>query len=240
MANLMRSVIKRLLPSPVKVRHSEYSMLYSVDDDKSRPSPRLVETCLQVFANTRGVSLDDISKRMHEPPYFVEYWPGEHYRLLASFVQILKPKLVIEIGTYRGLSALALKKFLPPSSQLVTFDVLDWKTLPETSLKEEDFKDGQMRQILDDLADPKIVEKHRALLEEADFFFIDAAKDGVMEQKFLENFKMLNFKKQPLLIFDDIRIWKMLKIWREIPLPKIDITSFGHWTGTGVVEWQKH
>jgi hypothetical protein len=39
------------------------------------------------------------------------------------------------------------------------------------------------------------------------------------------------------LVFDDIRIWNMLRIWREIVRPKLDLTSFGHWTGTGIVDW---
>ncbi|MGH7312141.1 MAG: hypothetical protein ACREJV_03130 [Candidatus Rokuibacteriota bacterium] len=31
--------------------------------------------------------------------------------------------------------------------------------------------------------------------------------------------------------------WNMLAIWREIRMPKLDVTSFGHWSGTGLVEW---
>lgn len=37
--------------------------------------------------------------------------------------------------------------------------------------------------------------------------------------------------------FDDIRLWNMLRIWREIRLPKMDMTSFGPWCGTGLCEW---
>ena len=39
-----------------------------------------------------------------------------------------------------------------------------------------------------------------------------------------------------LILLDDIRLWKMLKIWREISMPKLDLTSFGHWSGTGIVQ----
>lgn len=42
---------------------------------------------------------------------------------------------------------------------------------------------------------------------------------------------------QPILVFDDIRAWNMLAIWREIRMPKLDLTSFGHWSGTGLVDW---
>lgn len=36
---------------------------------------------------------------------------------------------------------------------------------------------------------------------------------------------------------DDIRVWTMLKTWREISYPKLDLTSFGHWSGTGIIEF---
>jgi hypothetical protein len=29
----------------------------------------------------------------------------------------------------------------------------------------------------------------------------------------------------------------MIGIWRGIRHPKLDLTSFGHWSGTGLVEW---
>ena len=39
-------------------------------------------------------------------------------------------------------------------------------------------------------------------------------------------------------LFDDIKMHTMLKFWRDLPLPKLDITSFGHWSGTGLAEWK--
>jgi hypothetical protein len=38
-------------------------------------------------------------------------------------------------------------------------------------------------------------------------------------------------------MFDDIRLMNLLSIWRGIQRPKMDITSFGHWSGTGLVDW---
>ena len=67
--------------------------------------------------------------------------------------------------------------------------------------------------------------------------FVDAAKDGVMEQRLLDSFESVPFRTKPVIVFDDIRVWNMLKIWRNIRQPKLDLTSFGHWTGSGIVEW---
>ena len=74
-------------------------------------------------------------------------------------------------------------------------------------------------------------------LRSADLFFIDAAKDGVMEHHFIKNLKAIGLKPNAVVLFDDIRLWNMLDIWRSIDFPKLDLTSFGHWSGTGVVQW---
>lgn len=226
------------MPSPVQVRHAFYSMVFSVDDDVSQPSKYLISIALEAIRNAQEISLDDISAKMKNPPYFPNIFPGEHYKLLGGLILTLKPKVVVEIGTYTGLSALAMKKFLPPESKIITFDIINWKSFQDSCLQEDDFRDGRVVQYIDDLSNPSIISKYRQLLQEANMIFVDAAKDGVMEQRLLENFKTISFNTKPLIIFDDIRLWNMLKFWRNISLPKLDLTSFGHWAGTGIVEWK--
>ncbi len=38
-------------------------------------------------------------------------------------------------------------------------------------------------------------------------------------------------------MFDDIRLMNMVEIWNNLAKPKLDLTSFGHWAGTGLVSW---
>jgi hypothetical protein len=38
-------------------------------------------------------------------------------------------------------------------------------------------------------------------------------------------------------MFDDTRVLNMIEIWRRLNRPKLDLTSFGHWSGTGLVDW---
>ncbi|MCQ9208095.1 MAG: methyltransferase [Omnitrophica bacterium] len=237
MKKIKKGLIRKLMPSPVQVRHAEYSMLFSADDDISQPSKYLISLALKAIGYAQELSLDEISP-IEKHRSSTNIWPGQHYKLLAGLVLALKPKIVIEIGTCRGLSALSMKKFLPQGSKIATFDIVNWKSLPATYLREDDFKDGRLVQYIDDLSEPSVFSKYRQLLEKANMIFIDAEKDGIMEQKFLDNFKSLSFKTKPVIIFDDIRLWNMLKIWRNISLPKLDLTSFGSWTGTGIVEWK--
>lgn len=227
------SLSKMFANIPAKSRHVELSAILSVDN--SGHNDGLIKLSLKAINNARKASMKNITARMSKPPFYPEIWPGEHYKLLAGFVMALKPKIVVEIGTEKGLSALALKKYMPKSSKLVTFDTRPWNSI-DTYLKETDFNKNFV-QYTDDLSNHEQAVKHSALLKSADLIFVDAAKDGKMEYQFFENFEKIGLKKGAIVIFDDIRVWNMLRFWQEIKKPKIDLTSFGNWSGTGVVQW---
>jgi predicted O-methyltransferase YrrM len=236
--SLKSRVANAVLPPPVRVRHAEYSMLLSADDEPHRPSERLFDVALGAIQAARRVDVSSLAPRVPSGIRYAEVWPGEHYKLLAGLVKHLGARQVVEIGTATGLSALTLLLELPAGGRVTTFDVVPWRSYVDgTVLTDADFSDGRLVQVIDDLQKPEIVEKHRETLENADFIFIDAAKDGVMEQRFIDNLKPLRFKNAPIVMFDDIRVWNMLAIWRQLDRPKLDLTSFGHWSGTGLVDW---
>lgn len=224
-----------LLPSPIGARHVERSLLASLDDDPVRPSQRLLDLSLDAIAAARHVSLD---RRLSAEGDYAALWPGEHYALLAGLVRTLEPRLVVEIGTGAGSSAIAMKPFLPPGGRIVTFDLVGWRSYPGGRLEAGDFADGRLVQEVCDLSDPVIARRHAALLGEAELVFVDAAKDGLTERRLLATFEEVELRASPIVVFDDVRLWNMLAIWRELSRPKLDLTSFGHWTGTGLVDWQ--
>lgn len=233
---LKPKLLKQLLPKPLKAEQVEVSMVASMHDEPAVPTTWLLDVCLRAVEEARMAKMDDVSQRIKEGPDYPGIWPGEHYRLLAGFVKHLKPEVVVEIGTFRGIGTLALAKYLPGTGMIATFDPVSWDRVPTTALRQSDFSD-RFVQFNDDLADMRVVEKHRSLLGSADLLFIDAAKDGVMERQFIKNLKAVGLKANTVVIFDDIRLWNMLDIWRSIDFPKLDLTSFGHWSGTGVVQW---
>jgi predicted O-methyltransferase YrrM len=220
-------------------------MIFSAEDE-SRPSPRLINVALDAARAAQEISLPQLDARLDGPPYWPSIWPGEHYRLLAALAETLQARTIIEIGTATGMSGgagrgggapLAALAGAPQGSRVVTFDIVPWREYPGTVLTEEDFADGRLAQQLDDLSTPDGAHKHRELLIEADLIFVDAAKDGHQEEAFLELFETIPFSRAPIVVFDDIRQWKMLAIWRRVRRPKLDITSFGHWSGTGLVDF---
>lgn len=223
---------------PFEARHIETTLIASADDEPGRPSEWLIRTALRAAEKAISVDLSEISRRLTSPPLYPDVWPGEHYRLLTAFVQILEPKLVIEIGTATGISALALKAGLPPDGVLETFDIYPWNSFHYTVFQPEDFGDGRLEQHVADLSVPDVFESYRKRIEQAGILFVDAAKDGVMEQRLIDLLDTVSFPQPPLVIFDDIKLWNMLGIWRRISRPRLDFTSLGHWSGTGLVEWR--
>src|SRR5262249_51142511 len=100
-----------------------------------------------------------------------------------------------------------------------------------------DFNGARLTQVVADLGDGLTIARYAELLRSADLIFIDGPKNRTFEIRFLQQLGELGLKPKTLLVFDDIRFWKMLAIWRRISHPKLDLTSFGHWSGTGLVQW---
>lgn len=240
-ADTVRQRALRLIaPSPVD-DYSEHSIIHPVQSGPSAPNEFLINLALDAAREAQKIHLPELTTRLRKPARdFTPTWPGEHYRLLAAIVKLLQPTTVVEIGTYQGLSALALMKFLPPKGSITTFDIVRWGDVPTTCLIEDDFTDKRLRQELGNLADPIVFDRHRQLIEQTDLLFVDAPKDGVFERRFLQNLETIESQRPLVVVFDDIRVWNMLSVWHHIGRPKIDITSFGHWSGTGLVEWHRH
>jgi len=158
--------------------------------------------------------------------------PGEHYRLLKAMVQILKPKTSIEIGTFTGLGTIALHE--AGHGYVHTFDIIPWDHLM-SHLTPEHFKD-RLAQHIADLSDLMEYRKYSHLFQNADIIFMDAPKDGKFEPQMIDLLLRLLPKENRILVMDDIWFDCMQPLWRSIKLPKIDITSLGHWSGTGIVD----
>lgn len=244
---LVKFYVSPLLPIKFECRHMELTLLHSIDTPYE-PSAHLIE---QAFAAARlvpGLRLRQIDERleakrdlpdiakMRQGGFDANIWPGEHYRLLAALVCTTRAKRVIEIGTYWGMGALAMAEKLSDGGQVISYDVIPWDAFPETLLCEEDFSSQRILQVVGDLQQAEFFRSQRQRFEEADLIFMDAAKDGVMERTFLKHFYGCKFRNRPLLVIDDIRLWNMLDIWAGIELPKIDLSGFGHYTGTGLVD----
>ncbi|MEY2555920.1 MAG: hypothetical protein QOF93_1064 [Verrucomicrobiota bacterium] len=236
--SIQRRAVKLVLPNP-RPGHGEYSMIYDTLNTYGAPNDYLIDLALRAAQEAWRSDLPDLSARVAaDGNDFTRIWPGEHYRLLAALVKLLQPKRVLEVGTFRGLSALALKRFLPSAGKIVTFDVIPWDSFPDSCLRPDDFADDRLRQQIGDLSDAAVFKLHRTLIQETELLFVDGPKDGVFERKLLQHLETVDFHKPLLVVMDDIRFWNMLAIWQDTARPKLDLTSFGHWSGTGLIDWR--
>ena len=80
------------------------------------------------------------------------------------------------------------------------------------------------------------VDRVSAEIADADLILIDGPADGEFEKRVLDDLARLKFPTPPILMFNDTRRWEMLRFVRAIRFPKLDMTSFGRWTGTMLVE----
>lgn len=228
--------LQKAVPLPTRAADKRYSGLFTALDQPGQPTPELLSFGLACASEALSIDLSSVSSRIRKGDNYIDIYPGEHYKLLAAIIKKKHPAVVAELGTHLGYSALCMKPFMPAGGHIYTFDIIPWKQFEDTILREEDFQSG-LTQFTDDLTKWDAVQKHRAMLESADIIFMDALKDGKQEYLFLENFSKVKFKKGCLFIFDDIRLWNMLDIWYHLDKPKLDMTSFGHWSGTGLVQW---
>lgn len=218
-----------------KARHEFVSLAYSIDN------PKLTNNLISTVA--KGVELawnaevdTSVANTSSEDFQHFNTFPGEHYRLLKAICKHLTPRMAVEIGTYTGMGSIALMQGLPDNAQLHTFDIRDWQSLP-THLHQNYFDQGKITQHLCDLSETNTFARYREILEQADLIFCDGPKDGRFEYKFLDHLQEINARDEfKLLILDDIRFPNMIDLWRSIKSPKIDISSLGHFSGTGLVD----
>lgn len=207
----------------------------SIDDDLfTQNNSGLLSEILPAVA--KAASLEISAKQDLPDSPFLNVFPGEHYRLLAGLVAHMKPSRCVDIGTFTGMSAKIMVDFAPQNCKIHTFDVLPWGSF-RTHLGQDQFDSGKVVQYLVGLSQESVFSQYSSLIDDADIIFCDAPKDDIFERQFLKNLSQFRFKKKRrYLLLDDIKFINMFSVWRSIKSPKLDMTSFGHWSGTGIVD----
>lgn len=225
-ATLSQHVLQR------PARHVEASVSCS-QDDTSGPNEFLVGLSLQAISKAWNTQIEYINPMLSDSSYY-NVFPGEHYRLLTAIMALGKHQTVVEIGTFTGIGSKSILQGLEHGT-LHTFDIVPYDQF-SSHLSSDDFTTGRITQHIADLSAAATFDQYFSLLDSADVIFLDGPKDGVFEYQLLRFMQQLSAKPWRLLIVDDIRFVNMTDAWRSIQNPKLDITSFGHWSGTGLVD----
>jgi len=169
----------------------------------------------------------------------------EHYFFLASIGMQLKNNKIIELGTHNGRSTIALNYGnMKQNNQntIYTYDIYH-HLLPNI------FNNTTIVFKMENLFDQSIREQNREHILSADLIFIDVdPHEGVVEYDFYLWLKANNF--EGIILFDDIHLGCghlgvntgncMQQFWDKIEDEyKYDLTTVGHWSGTGIVLFHK-
>ena len=221
-----------------KARHQFITYAYSQEDQTTNEF--LVSIAMKSISRAFLNEIDTSSCDRKAPDYqYFNIYPGEHYRLLKALCEILAPNKIVEIGTFTGMGTLAIHQGTKEGAEIITVDVSDWKSF-QTQLTEDLFSSGRISQLLSDLSVPENFQQHKAILEESELIFCDGPKDGLFEYRFLQLLANIQLAERPrILMLDDIRFPNMIDLWRSIESPKLDITSFGHFSGSGLVDMSR-
>lgn len=168
-----------------------------------------------------------ISKR-----YFRLEAGKEPYRLLYYLTNLFNDSKIIDLGTSNGASALALSA--NKTNQIYSFDIID---RCETSFlqNENSFEKAPSFQNVDFIVTQDFT-KYIDLFLNSPFIYLDIAHDGIWENILLDLLTKNNYKG--IMVLDDIHAFPEMEIlWNKLTFNKVDITSYGHWSGTGLIDF---
>jgi predicted O-methyltransferase YrrM len=153
----------------------------------------------------------------------------EHYRLLSYISSLFNYCNIIDLGSHRGMSALALS--YNETNTIYSFDIVD--NVTEQVIKDK----SNIKFIHDNLWESDIQEKWKELILKSEFIFLDVdPHNGVMETIFYNYLKKINYTG--FIICDDIWYFENMREIFWFKLNKrycYDYTNLGHWSGTGIV-----
>lgn len=149
-----------------------------------------------------------------------------HYRLLSYLSTLYQDKTILDIGTYTGASAFALS--FNKKNKVISMDIKKSnKKLYNNQFPNIEFK------IMNVL-------KHPELIDSASLIFLDTSPhQGGFEKEVYDC--LIDSEWKGVLIADDINLNNEMKSWWSSidDSLKIDVTKYGHSTGTGLVNFSK-
>jgi hypothetical protein len=180
------------------------------------------------------ISMDRLNSivRSFTPQEIAEFngVPGkEHYRLFSYFAQLFEDSVILDIGTKRGSTALALS--INASNTVYSFDETDRiVNNPLKHLMNIEFH-------RDNLLNPDVCKKWEETILKSAFICLHTdVHNGTQELNFYHYLKKIGY--QGFMICNNIWEFKDMRdnFWYKLPEEnRYDLTHLGHLTGTGII-----
>lgn len=142
---------------------------------------------------------------------------GQHYELLAYLSEQVNNITIYDIGSATGQSALALS--FNKTNKIISYDIVDLCKVENP---------GNIEFVIGNFFEDENLLKSPLIIFDVD------PHNGIIEKEFYKWVKDNNYKGT--ILFDDINLNQPMKeFWSSIEEEKHDISSYGHWSGTGLV-----
>jgi hypothetical protein len=157
--------------------------------------------------------------------------PGkEHYCLLSYLSSMFTNADIFDIGSHRGASAFALAS-ISPTNNIYSFDIENREKLYKETPSNIEF-------VICNLFNEDEREKWEEKILKSPLIMIDIdPHDGILEYEFYLYLVKKDYKG--IVIFDGIHYFSgMRTFWEKVdPDHRRDLTEYGHWSGSGVVDF---
>lgn len=174
-----------------------------------------------------GIDMSQIQKDSYQDVNnFISEKSGQnHYRLLAYISTLFQNKKLLDIGTFRGWSALALG--YNKSNTVISYDVCD-SFFPKDPAQCKENIEYRVGNFLDD----------KDLILETPFIFLDVdPHDGIQEAVIFTKLSEIGFRG--VVMLDDIHYFEgMNKFYNNLTQRKIDLTNIGNSKGSAIVYFE--
>tara|TARA_Y100000816_G_C26108204_1_gene589888 strand:- start:4916 stop:5509 length:594 start_codon:yes stop_codon:yes gene_type:complete len=157
----------------------------------------------------------------------------QEYRLYSYLSTLFNNITILDIGTLNGRSAISLSH--NENNKVISYDIRDGIKNLNHKIYTKSNIEFRIKNVLDDL-NKEFIKNIKIIMIDIDHFYI-------IEKMIIDKLKELEY--DGIILLDDIihpspkEFEAMQKLWNEIQDEKYDITKYGHWSGTGLINLSK-
>ena len=164
-----------------------------------------------------------------EETYYEQPSGQQEYHLYSYLSTLFNNTVILDIGTFNGRSAVSLSH--NESNKVISYNVVDDIKNPNHRIYTKPNIEFRIKDVVEDLT-PEFLSNVRLIILDIDHF--ETAETRIIQ-------KLEECRFSGILLLDDIHhphpIMRdcMQRLWNKLPYRKLDITKYGHWSGTGMV-----
>ena len=158
----------------------------------------------------------------------------QEYRLYSYLSTLFNNITILDIGTLNGRSAISLSH--NENNKVISYDIMDCIKNLDHKIYTKSNIEFRIKNVLDDL-NKEFIKNIKIIMIDIDHFYI-------IEKMIIDKLKELDY--DGIILLDDIihpsqkEFEAMQKLWNEIQDEKYNITKYGHWSGTGLINLNKN